>query len=252
MVQQRVVVGALLVLVFAAEPARSQQAPDVFGTTDEGITIVGWQDFSPTNSGLGYTGTESERVTNGNLYAGLNTLPNGALLTQAAYYVRDDDASEGIQAGLCWSFVHSATGHSADIDCEPALVSDGQPGETVLVRDYDPPLPIFYRQDVDGDGNTDAVNYMLSFGPTYVDANVALRMVRLRWRRQVSPAPQTPTFNDVPTGHPFFRYVEALAAAGITGGCGANNYCPDAPLTRGQMAVFLSKALGLHWPWDAQ
>ena len=27
--------------------------------------------------------------------------------------------------------------------------------------------------------------------------------------------------------------------------------CPDAPLTRGQMAVFLAKALGLQWPWNA-
>jgi hypothetical protein len=34
----------------------------------------------------------------------------------------------------------------------------------------------------------------------------------------------------------------------VTGGCGNGNYCPDAPLTRGQMAVFLAKALGLHWP----
>jgi len=42
--------------------------------------------------------------------------------------------------------------------------------------------------------------------------------------------------------------AEALYAAGITGGCGNFNYCPDAPLTRGQMAVFLAKALGLHWP----
>lgn len=27
----------------------------------------------------------------------------------------------------------------------------------------------------------------------------------------------------------------------------AANVCPDAPLTRGQMAAFLGKALGLHW-----
>jgi hypothetical protein len=40
------------------------------------------------------------------------------------------------------------------------------------------------------------------------------------------------------------RFVEALFAAGISVG---GNYCPDAPLTRGQMAVFLSGALGLHW-----
>jgi hypothetical protein len=35
--------------------------------------------------------------------------------------------------------------------------------------------------------------------------------------------------------------------SGITAGCGGGNYCLDAALTRGQMAVFLSKALGLHF-----
>ena len=68
------------------------------------------------------------------------------------------------------------------------------------------------------------------------------------YRLQVSPAPATATFpNDVPTSHPFFRFVEALAAAGITGGCGTGSYCPDAPVTRGQMAVFIANALGLHF-----
>ena len=67
------------------------------------------------------------------------------------------------------------------------------------------------------------------------------------YQLEVSPPPGTATFNDVPTSHPFFQFIEALAASGITGGCGSGNYCPDAPLTRGQMAVFLAKALGLHW-----
>jgi hypothetical protein len=67
------------------------------------------------------------------------------------------------------------------------------------------------------------------------------------YQLQVSPAPGAATFNDAPTSHPFFQYIEALAASGITGGCGSGNYCPDAPLTRGQMAVFLAKALGLYW-----
>jgi hypothetical protein len=57
------------------------------------------------------------------------------------------------------------------------------------------------------------------------------------------------TFSDVPTGHWAFQYVEALVASGVTAGCGGSNYCPDATLTRAQMAVFLSKALGLHYPW---
>jgi hypothetical protein len=63
----------------------------------------------------------------------------------------------------------------------------------------------------------------------------------------VSPAPSTATFNDVPTTHPFFQFIEALYNSGITGGCSAAPplYCPDNPVTRGQMAVFLAKALGL-------
>src|SRR5262245_3436934 len=50
--------------------------------------------------------------------------------------------------------------------------------------------------------------------------------------------------NDSPVGHPQRPYIEALVASGITAGCGNGNYRPDAPLTRGQMAVFLSKGLG--------
>lgn len=76
----------------------------------------------------------------------------------------------------------------------------------------------------------------------------SLRSVRVFYRRVVSPAPATATFGDVPANHPQFRFVEALVRAGITGGCGSGQYCPDAPLTRGQMAVFLSVALGLYWP----
>ena len=83
------------------------------------------------------------------------------------------------------------------------------------------------------------------------DASNELRFrgCRLTWSRQVAPAPATARFTDVPTNHPAFRFVEALAASGVTGGCTATTYCPDAPLTRGQMAIFLSVALGLHFPF---
>lgn len=65
------------------------------------------------------------------------------------------------------------------------------------------------------------------------------------WHRQVAPAPAVASFADVPTGHPQFQFIEALVDAGITSGCDGSNYCPGAPLTRGQMAVFLAKAFGL-------
>ena len=73
----------------------------------------------------------------------------------------------------------------------------------------------------------------------------AFKNAIVTWRRQISPAPGSATFNDVPTGHSFFQAIEALAASGVTSGCGNGNYCPDGIVTRGQMAAFLARALGL-------
>ena len=39
--------------------------------------------------------------------------------------------------------------------------------------------------------------------------------------------------------------LDRLAAEGITSGCGNGNYCPEAPVTRAQMAVFLVRTFGL-------
>lgn len=69
--------------------------------------------------------------------------------------------------------------------------------------------------------------------------------VEVWWRRRVGAPPGTATFADVPVGHPQRPFIEALYRTGITAGCGGNNFCPDLPLTRGQMAVFLAVALGL-------
>ena len=72
---------------------------------------------------------------------------------------------------------------------------------------------------------------------------------RIHYRRQVSAPPAVATFPvDVPSTHPFFRFVEAMAASGLTSGCAPGQFCPDAAVTRGQLAVFLATALGLHFP----
>lgn len=49
-------------------------------------------------------------------------------------------------------------------------------------------------------------------------------------------------FNDIPTGYWAATWIKQFAKEGITGGCGSGNYCPDHPVTRAQMAVFLLKA----------
>jgi len=53
-----------------------------------------------------------------------------------------------------------------------------------------------------------------------------------------------PPFTDV-AGHPFEEHIEWLRQADITTGCGGGRFCPDALVTRGEMASFLSRALEL-------
>jgi hypothetical protein len=58
-----------------------------------------------------------------------------------------------------------------------------------------------------------------------------------------SPPPPTGTvFSDVPTNAFGAAFIEAFSAAGITGGCGGDNYCPNGLVTRSQMAVFLLRS----------
>lgn len=51
--------------------------------------------------------------------------------------------------------------------------------------------------------------------------------------------PDQEMFEDVPASNPFCPWIEELARRGITGGCGGDNYCPTAPVSRAQMATFL-------------
>ena len=96
--------------------------------------------------------------------------------------------------------------------------------------------------------NTNSYSLVVRLNTESASNYNALYSVSVGYQLQVSPAPPTPTFGDVPTDHPFYQFIEALAASGITGGCGSGNYCPDNPVTRGQMAVFIAKALGLYFP----
>jgi hypothetical protein len=64
-----------------------------------------------------------------------------------------------------------------------------------------------------------------------------------------NPSP-TDMFTDVSDGDPFKPFIEELYNDGITAGCSASPlmYCPQANITRGQMAVFLVRAFGIPLP----
>jgi hypothetical protein len=52
-------------------------------------------------------------------------------------------------------------------------------------------------------------------------------------------------FNDVPADYWAAAWIKQLAAEGITSGCGTGVYCPETPVTRDQMAVFLVRTFSL-------
>ena len=60
------------------------------------------------------------------------------------------------------------------------------------------------------------------------------------------PAVGTTTgFADVPTTYWAAAWIKQLAAEGITGGCAAGLYCPATPVSRDQMAVFLTRTFNI-------
>ena len=62
------------------------------------------------------------------------------------------------------------------------------------------------------------------------------------------PQETAPVFADVDPASVHAPHIDALAAAGITVGCAVTpplRFCPDQPVTRAQMATFLTRALNL-------
>jgi len=74
---------------------------------------------------------------------------------------------------------------------------------------------------------------------------MAVFLLRAKYGSDYSPPPATGVFGDVPLNYWAVHWIEQLAAEGITAGCGGGDYCPDAEVTRDQMAVFLVRTFGL-------
>jgi len=211
-------------------------APDTFGISSQTVVMIGsfqFQAYLPSTTIATFQGIDRYVSTSGGAIAHAD-LPNGALVEKIELRACDTSATDAVvlyfyscatQGALCSPVANLTTGAATMPGCGNFAFTLASP----LQVDNQVPLVLTIAT-----GTSSATTFS---------------GVKVYYRLQVSPAPAVATFpNDVPTTHPFFKYVEALAAAGITGGCGAGSYCPDSPVTRGQMAVFLSVALGLHWP----
>jgi hypothetical protein len=224
-----------------------------FGTDDLDICTLGFADLQPLASSVEYTtttGTTGERwATSGSSYlvAPLDCVPNGALIRQVGVYGRDTSSTANFEGRLVVYYRESNLGTTNGGVTIDSCSSTSSPGLTACF--FEPNHTVMRRGLWDGDGLQDVANYQIWVQtPTSDVGGTRIAEIRIMWRRQISPEPATATFADVPVGAFGFQHVEALVDSGITAGCGGGNFCPNAPLTRVQMAIFLSKALGLHWP----
>jgi hypothetical protein len=237
----------LLAIVSAGVRAQS------YGVEDQTLTL-GAADFQAESGDEGYLNEYGYlyNLSGSNAYFVVPfALPEGALVEKVCLFARTATPAGGTQV-------------SASLDARKLVPGGGGiGGSTISGSVVTVPASVGYASqcsdtfsytfqsviDVDGDGIPDAAMYRARVAvPSWPVPSVGFGGVQITWHRQVSPPPATPTFADVPASDLAWPYVEALAASGITAGCGNGNYCPDATLTRRQMAVFLSKALGLHWP----
>ncbi len=77
-------------------------------------------------------------------------------------------------------------------------------------------------------------------------AQMAVFLLRCEHPQGCSPGTATGTiFGDVPADHWAAAWIERLVREGITAGCGTGLYCPEQPVTRAQMGVFLVRTFRL-------
>ena len=222
----------------AQSPAGDTPAPPVaFGsaTSIQAIPVVA---MSPQAGGAYLQNGSQHRLTvaGAGTFYGSADIPTGSLITGFELEACDGNAAISVGAQLLRCASPGTTACTVMADVGTPLI--GTPGCGLFVA------PSIMTPVVDNQ----SYRYVVIINITGSNASVSAGGVRIAWQRQVSPAPGFATFSDVPVGSPLHPFVEALVAAGITGGCGGGNFCPNSALTRGQMAVFLSAALGLHWP----
>jgi hypothetical protein len=225
-------------------PGQNTPVPDSWGTASASQLVHAGNDFRGRISTYAYntaTGQRDVVFTGGDTFADATiVLASGSILEGTRFWVNDTLATD-MGLFLLQTCLPVAGPGSPAVTILGTGSSVGAGGnQSIVVAAVGPPAaPVVVIDN----------NACIYWVRVRMDAGHVLQKARSQYHLQVSPAPAAATFPvDVPTTHPFFRFVEAMAASGLTGGCGPGSFCPDDPVTRGQLSVFLASALGLHYP----
>jgi hypothetical protein len=221
--------------------------PKEYGTDDFGWTTVLGNQHNPFNAPAGYSSSDGSGDISlsspvSRIFDAQLQMPSGAVLQQVTWFgsdTVDDGAIEASIIRVCQSGIPPGDPVVTILGSGFSSTSSGPFSFTVLVS----------GGDVVRNLNCAYIARTRFLAVDLGGGDLVLRKIRAGWQRQVSPAPPSATFpNDVPITHSYFQFIEALARSGITAGCAPGSFCPDNPITRGEMAVFLAAALGLHSP----
>ena len=217
-------------------------APDVYGTSGWGGYAVGPCDAFVRNyagyvQALGTSCEKIEPIADGNLAVGFPIhVPSGASLQYLRIYYYGTAGSGAISGGL---YKTQGGTNTLIIGASPAATTS-----SATMQEFGP-----FAEEVNNAPSSGYAYHFLAIMNKAGAAVNGIHKVYVYYKLQVSPAPGTATFSDVPVGYWARQYIEALAASGITGGCGAGVFCPGNNVTRAEMAVFLAKALGLAYEY---
>ena len=233
-----VLVAVLGLLAGPAVSSAQTRAARTYGVADDVLLTLGAYAFTgadaASGAAFGVSGQGRYCTAAPCFWEAPVTLPAGAVIQGLELAACDSHATNTVTATL----VRNVDPEAGSTNLA-TVATGGTPGCDFFFT------PLGAPETVDNLNNRYTVQVVLNG----VTTSTRLLAVRIFYRLQVSPAPAFASFSDVPVGHPFFPFVEALVAAGITQGCAVSppRFCPDDPITRKQMAAFIAKALGLHF-----
>jgi hypothetical protein len=96
-----------------------------------------------------------------------------------------------------------------------------------------------YTEGITGGCATNPLRYCPNSSVTR--GQMAVFLLKVYHGTSYHPPPAQGVFGDVPSTMPLAPWIEELARLSVTAGCGGTSYCPSNAVTRGQMAVFMTK-----------